>query len=215
MPERDGTGIKAVNPEKKSGQAHIENEQVPKWGLINAEQVGRIVRLVKPKPKELEACREDVERITFQLSYENALHRELEKRRTKKGARALTKLGTLIRGFTIALKDEDLDSKIAFEVGAVFPSIEDLKRLSNTYLRLAETNKPGRGKSPRKKTKAKREAIARAHALLVKYRTPVVANDAKNNSLFCKLAAVLYGEPSANVSIQCQEYIRDNRKKSS
>jgi hypothetical protein len=99
-------------------------------------------------------------------------------------------------------------------VALIFPPIEVLKRISKTCHDWAE-NKPGRGKSLRKKTKAKREAIVQAHALLVKYRTPVVANDAKDNSLFCKLAAVLYGEPGANLSIQCQEYLRGNRKKSS
>ena len=210
MPEEKR--MKQVGPEKTSSQAPAENEQ---WRRTLAKQVDQVVSLIKPKPEKRENCREEVARIIWRLLYNNAFHREEEKVRTKEGARALKKLGSVIMELIAVLKDEDLVSKMAVEVAAVFPPIEDLKRISDTCYRWAETNKPGRGKSLRTKTKAKREAIAQAHALLVKYSRPVAANDAKDKSLFCELAAVLYGDPGANISIQCQEYLRDNRKKSS
>lgn len=123
---------------------------------------------------------------------------------TKIQKKAVQRLATKLWQAAIALKDPNLplDVQLLFEhdseVDAGFRfSVEDLERTHAVIA--AKANKPL--KPPTRADEAKRYAAEEAAQLLVAHGLPL---NVTRKGKFCRLAAVLYGEPDADLFWHCR-----------
>ena len=128
--------------------------------------------------------------------------------KTKQGKQAAGKVARALRVMRIALKDDKLDValKAYLTMNISLKTLQALERLCERLSRASS------GKLPRKVAGKKRLAVTEALTLMEKYCTSE-ANNATKGSNFCKLAAVLYGEPDADLHNQCATALRIVRKK--
>jgi hypothetical protein len=145
-----------------------------------------------------DVCRIDVEDaltdIGVALFIENfyAFGRtKADKGRARQIAKALRRVDDLVRGF----------NKPNFPLVG-FP-FDELRKWKQVFAKMEE--KPSE-ESPRLNALKKRLAVAGAYQLLQKYGSKRVT--ATKGGKFCRLAALLYGDPEADLINQCRAYIR-------
>jgi hypothetical protein len=127
---------------------------------------------------------------------------------TKQGKLAAGKVARALRVARIALKDARLDLALkAYLTMNISP--EKLQALEHHCEKQARFRS---GSLPRKVAERKSAAITAAVALMKQYCKGEADNAAKGSPL-CKLASLLYGQPSADLSNQCKTALREARKK--
>ena len=189
-------------------QLLVENQMMPEWRVRRAELIRRAIDLIKPQSRQCAACREDVEKVTLRLATGGAWLRAKVQGRTKQGKQAVGRLATALRRVEVALKDEELGG-IYRGLFTRFVSPERLDELVKYYVEVARTPS---GKIPRQSAQAKRIAIGKACSLMAKYCASEAGKTAKGSRV-CKLASLLYGKPSTDLSNQCKAALREGRKK--
>jgi hypothetical protein len=145
-----------------------------------------------------DVCRMDVEDalrdINFALFIENfyAFGRtKADKSRARQIAKALRRVNDLVRSF----------NKPNFPLMS-FP-FDELRKWKKVFAKMEET--PSK-EITRLNALKKRLAVAEAYELLQKYGSERVT--AAKGGKFCRLAALLYGDPKADLINQCKAYIR-------
>jgi hypothetical protein len=175
-----------------SAGLYIQKQMLPEWRINKAKLIGDIVKLLRPKEQERDACRDDVARVTLHVACANALMRAKDQGSTKPGKRAAGQLASTLRRIDAVLKNPALDSMLRAFVRAQTPAdkSKELARSAEHFMTAPS------GKLTRKTAEEKRLAIEQAHALMIKY-SPSEADNAGRGSRFCKISAALYGKPAA------------------
>jgi hypothetical protein len=185
------------------------------------DQLKKAVRLIEPSKQDNAECREEVAATLKQLDYEKLNHQALTIPGTKEGKRYLEPLDAAVRRvqnitrqlyqehrglcFEIFLcwKRQDNDP-VQFDPGALDDHgynqfTADLKRLGDRiteYTKFVSVESSG----------MKYRAALSAFILLRKYNSKSVTTT-KGGQL-CKLAALLYGDGSADLQHQCRDVVR-------
>jgi hypothetical protein len=157
------------------------------------------VELIKPIEQELYECRCGVEDAFKEIGYALYLERFWATTSTKSQKKAAEQFASALRRIEIALPE--LFNDPDFPVRG-FPKAELLKWRPI----LEEIGDSRSRKRPQMNALKKRLAVAEAHQLLQKYGSRRVT--ATKNGEFCRLAALLYGDPKADLINQCKAYIR-------
>jgi hypothetical protein len=169
--------------------------------LHQYELAGHAVELIAPEEHERYECSSDVEYAFSSIGY--ALYRERfralfrtkpQKEKTKQLMRALRRVDDLIRDF----------NKTDFPLKG-FP-LDELRKWRSIFENIAKTPS---GNITRMNAERKRLAIAEAYKLLERYGKPIMGG---RGSKFCKLSALLYGYPGADLSNQCGRYRPEVKK---
>jgi hypothetical protein len=145
-----------------------------------------------------DACQMDVEASLWDIGYALFIENfyafgstKADKRKARQIAKALRRVLVLVRGF----------NKPDFPLVS-FPFVE-LTKWKRGFGKMEETPS---GKNTRMKSLNKRLAVAEAYHLLQKYGSKRVT--ATKGGKFCRLAALLHGDPQADLINQCKAYIR-------
>jgi hypothetical protein len=172
----------------------VERNQTPKIHALNYE----ITILASGTRSARDACRMDVEAALWDIGL--ALYIEdfysfgvtkADKGKARQIARALRRVDDLVRDF----------NKRDFPLNR-FP-FDELTKWKKVFTKMAGT--PSR-KTTRQNALKKRLAVAEAYQLLKKYGSERVT--ATKSGKFCRLAALLYGDPKADLINQCRAYKR-------
>jgi hypothetical protein len=191
------------------GYAFTEERFLPEWRMRRREMINAAVAVVDPQPHQRQACREDVERESMRLFFSVGWMRTKDKSKTKEGKAAAGRLAKALRRLQIALAEPDLDGIVA---AAAVTRHFTPEQIAGAVRYCDEVRAARTGKLSRKGAEAKRRAINRAHALLTKYAGHA-ADDATRGSRFCKLSALLYGDPDIDLHHQCLAALRKLREK--
>lgn len=148
--------------------------------------VQQAVKLIGPS-----ACQEDVEYDMDAVAVMNTTALSNRKAATKRAKRAAGRLAAALRRVEDAAKSQDLDTSIS-----LFPR-ETISKWKRHCEKLAKTLP----RKPAPNADAKRLAAAYALNLLRKYDKHVATTKGSN---FCRLAALLYGDPKADLQHQCR-----------
>jgi hypothetical protein len=106
-----------------------------------------------------------------------------------------------LRRVEAALENKELDSALKGVARMRFPS-ERVRELARCCEDCAAART---GKLIRKRAAAKVGAVEHAMRLMIEYAMPYSeADNIKKGSRFCKLAALLFGSPAADLSNQCK-----------
>lgn len=168
----------------------------------HAATIRRALALIAPASQSRKACRYDVETAIIDLEHcGNRIGEEFKRTKLAAG-----RLAAALRRVERLIKNENA---LGNHVHLFFPHAEIAKWRS-------ELEKTASAKAPAKKTQkdanAKRRAVHEALGLM---RHSSAAIEVKRGSVFCKLAALLYGKPTADLTNQCKASIslRKRRKK--
>jgi hypothetical protein len=173
----------------------MQLEQARKDDLVR-----RALTLIDPKAPARRDCRSDVERadVNIRLAILQGYHASV--RRTKEAKKAAHRLATALRN----VEGRYSDILKHFPVRG-FPR-QELWKFRLGFERMANTPS---GKLPRAGAEEKRLAVAAAHNLMRKYGARITATQ---GSKFCRLAALMYRKPTADLHTQCKAHIRALRK---
>jgi hypothetical protein len=197
-----------ASDEELSAGLYIQKQMLPEWRIKQAKLVGDGARVIKPAAHRRDSCREEVEKVTLALAASGALLGAKDQGNTKQGKLAAGKVARALRVARIALKDARLDLALkAYLTMNISP--EKLQALEHHCEKQARFRS---GSLPRKVAERKSAAITAAVALMKQYCKGEADNAAKGSPL-CKLASLLYGQPSADLSNQCKTALREARKK--
>ena len=157
------------------------------------------VKLIAPVGG-VDACREAVKDLIAENGVELANRKAMSK--TKAARKAAGRVASALYRLEVALKDEDLDAGVKAILSPV---------VSGQWRKLCEeiAEPPSGKKEPRWGAEEKRIAVQMARQLMLRFSKEKIS--AKPNSSFCKLAALLYGKPSADLSNQCKEALSKKR----
>jgi len=200
-------------PDKKhkklsAGQLVME-QMLPDWRSKKDKLINDAVRLIVPLRQRRDACLEDVAKTTLHIAFANAFLRGQDQVKTKQGKKAVGQLAVALWRVEAALENKELDSALRAIARMRFPSerVRELARCCEDF-EAART-----GKLIRKGAKAKVDAVEHAMRLMIEYATPQrEADNIKKGSRFCKLAALLFGSPAADLSNQCKAAASKARK---
>jgi hypothetical protein len=157
--------------------------------MIN-QVVDRAVELIAPG--DFDECREAVKDLIAENGV--ALANRMPRSKTKAARKAAGRVASALRRLEVALKNENLNSG----VWAMLSPVVAWRPLCE------EIAKPPSGKKePRWGAEEKRIAVRMARQLMLRFSREKISS--KPKSSFCKLAALLYGKPSADLSNQCRE----------
>lgn len=175
------------------------------WVAANPDLVRRGVALLKPAADLRDDCRQAVEVALLEVpgTVDDVTHREYSK--TKPAKRAAAQLAVALRKLAAAVKNEDLDDDLR-------PSTVDANELVRLAHQCEKAATIPSGKTPRRKTLTKDLSAFWAYNLMLEYAGATEAENAKKGSRFCQLAALLFGEPAADLSNQCKAMIRRRKK---
>jgi hypothetical protein len=171
------------------------------WQQQNAAEIKRALKLIKPTREHTESCIDSIEWKMIEPKF--MLDQARIGYRSKLSRTAARRIVVALRRVLHLLNSRHLDVSLRF-----FPRAE----IHKWKIHCEELAKANARKFPREKAEGKRLAAAAAYELLYFYQSREVAEDASDGSRFCKLAALLYGEPTANLKNQCRAEIRKNRK---
>jgi hypothetical protein len=157
------------------------------------------VELIKPIKQERYECHCSVEDMFKEIGFALYLERFDATASTKSQKKAAKQLSSALRRIEIALPE--LFNDPDFPVRG-FPKSELLK-WRPILMKIGDSRSR---KRPQMNALKKRLAVAGAHQLLQKYGSRRVT--ATKNGEFCILAALLYGDPKADLINQCKAYIR-------
>ena len=178
-------------------------EEINQDAIAIDKLVRRAVALIKPKANRRDACRLDVEGALIEIEFMDAQLRSGNNNRTKLTKQATRRLARALRHLETVLKDKNLDVRVQL----FFPRTELSKWTAH---RKDLVNTPS-GKLKRAKAVKKRHAIGEAHLLMLNYAGPNAAKNTSRGSTFCRLAAVLFGKPAEELHNQCKEALRKKR----
>jgi hypothetical protein len=175
------------------------------WRAENADLVRRALSLIEPERQWHDACIEDIEMAIVELQLDvSQLRNDTIHNNSKLAKRAARRLADALRRVEVVLKDKNLDASVHLS----FPR----NKLRGWIERCDEKARTPSRKSKRTTAEAKRLAVMRACLLLFKHGTSGAADDAARGSRFCRLAALLYGDPKVDLHNQCAAYLRDRKK---
>jgi hypothetical protein len=188
-------------------QVLLEREYLSEWRKHRQRQTNTAIEIIGPEPEQRDACREDVERMGMLNAVAIGWLHAKDKSKTKEGKGAAGRLARVLRRLMVVLKDEDLDPTLAGAAVTRHMSPGQILDAAK-YCEQVETTRTG--KLDRKDALAKRQAVQVAHDLLMKYNR-AEAGDTTKGSAFCRLAALLYGKPEADLHHQCLAARREKR----
>jgi hypothetical protein len=182
----------------------IDPIDVPSTEPLNQYKlVRRAVELIGPVKQERDDRRRwDVERAFSDNRFALYLEDFKAFARTKSQKKAARQLVSALRRVEIALPKLFDDHRFP---PRGFPSHE-LKKWQSIFTKIAKTPS---GTLTRVGAKRKHLAVAEACKLLKRYDKRITAT---TRSKFCQLAALLYGDPEANLTNQCKAHVRALRK---
>jgi hypothetical protein len=157
------------------------------------------VELIAPEARERYECWCGVEDAFKEIGYALYLERFCATTSTKSQRKVARQLAIVLKRIGNALPE--LFNDPDFPVRG-FPKAELLKW--RPILEEIGDSRPR--KRPQMNALKKRLAVAEAHQLLRKYSSTRVT--ATKGGKFCRLAALLYGDPKADLINQCKAYIR-------
>jgi hypothetical protein len=163
----------------------------------------RAIELIKPKERERDACRYDVETTLASIDYFNSKRLVDSNFKTKRAKKAAERLASALRRVDTALKDKNLD----FFLMRHFPFSRD--QVLDWISRCEFAWKfPSGKKGIQLKAEKKQIAVSEAHSLMKQYGAHI--KTAKGSD-FCRLAALLFGELEADLHNQCRAALREKR----
>lgn len=165
-----------------------------------ANRVSRALSLIKPKAELRDDCGEVVTTALIEIEFIVEQDRATSRPRTKEAKKAAGRLASALERIEVVLKDRSLD----FYIKMFFPKAELLK----WKLKCQELAKTTSGKLVRTNAYKKRLAVGDAYRLMTSYGGRAVATKDSN---FCRLAALLYGDPKADLHNQCRSFLREKR----
>lgn len=177
------------------------------WLAKNADLVRRAVALINPAADLRDEAKDAVSSALLDMP--GVLDETLQPDwwKTKPAKMAASRLAVAARRLAAALRDADLDD----DLRPSNISADELTQLARRCDALVATPS---GKTPRMKTWRKGLAVYYAYGLMQDYADPPSAvEDAKKGSRFCRLAAILSGDPSADLHRGCRARLRDLRNK--
>ncbi|MBR1157197.1 hypothetical protein [Bradyrhizobium sp. JYMT SZCCT0428] len=189
--------------DEPSHPSEWEDEHAPEMVAFrakHAETIRRALALIAPSRQPSEACRYDVETAIVDLQrYRNRAREEfkLAKLAAARLEAALCRVEFLL----------EKDKNLPLDVLMFFPRAE-IARWRLDMKKAAEVKAPV--KTSQKDADYKRRAVLAARSLM---HHSSVAIDAKRGSRFCKLAALLYGKPTADLTNQCKAAIAVKRRR--
>jgi hypothetical protein len=169
----------------------------------DAERVRRALGFVKPAPLRREECREAVDIALINLDYGISQRHAAEHRHTKAAKTAVDRLAAALRRVDVALKSKDLEEYTRLQFASIAADWQ--------YWLERHKSKVPSGTLTRMDAERKRRAISAAHVLMKKYGADGAAEDTRKSSDFCKLAALIFGKPTADLSNQCKAFCRKRR----
>ena len=172
------------------------------WQAETSKRTDRAIRLISPKSKQREACRGDVETALIELEFVLTPLQPHLRRGTKAARLAANRLVKALHRVEVILKDKHLDP-----FACLFMS-EPVRRWRDQFEKISKALP---STQPRLKSYSKVLAVSEAHTLMCKYSTAEQAKDTKRRSRFCQLAALLYGNPHADLHNQCRAALRKKR----
>jgi hypothetical protein len=156
------------------------------------------VKLIAPVGG-VDACREAVKDLIAENGVELANRKAMSK--TKAARKAAGRVAGAFRRVEVALKNEDLDP------GASIITLPSVIQDRSFFEKLAKP--PSGKKEPRWGAEEKRIAVQMARQLMLRFSKEKIS--AKPKSSFCRLAALLYGKPSDDLSNQCKKALSKKR----
>jgi hypothetical protein len=196
--------IASDDPEHLSAAEYVQRTMLPNWLIKRSKLIESAVSLIRPTAAKRDACRDDVARVTLQLVCEKAFLDGKNKIHTKEGKLAAGQLASALRRVEYALKAPELDSMLR-EIGGALLRTEKVQDFTETCECFSRRPSP---KLSRKAAEGKRVAVHAAHKLLLMYADGETVNAAKKGSKFCKLAALLFDSPAADLQNQCRAFLR-------
>jgi hypothetical protein len=188
---------------------YTEEVLLPEWRKRRRKQIDDAVSIIRPEPQQHDACRDDVEREGLRVFLALGWLHTKDESKTKEGKQAAGRLAKALRRLEVVLKDENLRM---LSVAAVTRHMS-VEEIGDAASYCEEVQRARTEPLIRKGAEAKRRAVHCAHALLTKHNKREAGNTAKGNR-FCKLAALLYGDPGADLHNQCAAALRKIRKES-
>jgi hypothetical protein len=170
--------------------------------MSNQRDDARRATLVREamRPIGTRKCREDVESVFKYLEFRSV--RDSRPRATKLGKLAAKSLRRALRRAEVAAKNEYLD----WDARRWFPR-EEIKKLIGICDELEKTP----SSRPAPNARAKKLAAIGAHCLLRKFDEHSITTT--KGGAFCRLAAVLYGNPDADLQHHCRAVKRQTGSK--
>jgi len=156
------------------------------------------VKLIAPVGG-VDACREAVKDLIAENVLALAARKSMSK--TKAARKVAGRVASDLHRLEVALKNKDLDPGVSI---ITLPSVIQDRSF---FEKMAEP--PSGKKEPRWGAEEKRIAVQMARQLMSRFSKEKIS--AKPNSSFCKLAALLYGNPSADLSNQCKKALSKKR----
>jgi hypothetical protein len=193
-------------PEKKqiSSARRIEHSPwIPKGrnDLLRQELVRQAIALIKPKEEARDECQYEITLSDAAIDMALLDDRFATAPKRKQAKKAVRRLASALRRVEIALL-----GVVNFDLRIPMPIDDDLIRNWREDVELIA--KTPSGKLTRESAERKRLAVAEAHRLLEKYGAAITPTRGSN---FCRLAALLYGDPRANLRNQCRAHRRSPR----
>ena len=182
-------------------------DQDEKWRLDFRAKYGETIdaalKILKPGAR-YDECRELIEYRILDREFELGQKSAISYSRTKPAKLAAGRLGDALRRVDHLLKDKNLDVEIelCFPKGAIVEWLARCQELAAA---------PSLKKAIHLQAEKKRRAVQEARGLMQRFGSSDVAISAKPGGDFCRLAAVLYGEPNADLRNQCRVAVRKKR----
>jgi hypothetical protein len=161
------------------------------------EIVARAVALIGPDEHLRAEC---VNAVHLALSGVSGYAKDMQqhaRRRGMPGKRADARLHKVLRDLQKAIQDPNLNPNVSDYLRRIFPSVDLAHVIAHVE---EERTKPG-GKRYPYKAQNKLMAAVEAYHLLKQFNQEITAD---KGSAFCRLAAVLYGEPRTSLQWTCR-----------
>ena len=196
---------------------------------MTPDMLRRAVAVIGPPAERRAAC-EAMVRAAFTMVENNPFAR-MYHGNTKRAKLQARRLSAVIKRTLVVLNHPDLsedlrsffpdsdmhrifDEKFARALRLPAPDNRLKLKASETIrwlkeaLRRAEAAQTKKGQTIRQDATKKKQAILHAGHLLLEFKMEI--STASRSSKFCRLAALLYGRPKANLQVQCREFLRDD-----
>lgn len=167
---------------------------------VRPDMVRRAVRLIGPAPEHRAECDAMVRRAIEESSESSKSIATARWVSTSKAKRkAHNRVAERLRRLQVALKDTNLEQDVRLFASPT--GLDDWRKLAEA--RGAET-----GKTIQMKAYRKTIAAAQAINLLERFGKRKEISEKKKGSPLCRLAAVLYGNPNADLRYPCRVALR-------
>lgn len=164
-----------------------------------AEIEHRAVALIGPDERRRAECMNGVKLALSMLDRQYRPLRRHHRRKSKPAQRAADRLHKALKDLQRAHRDWNLSDELYAIVPDGLP-----RRLIEQFNAANAVQKKAGKKRVNIKTRMKEAAATEAHHLLRQFNRKISIT---KDSTFCKLAALLYGDPQANLQYNCREVL--------